>query len=96
MMDTSKLKGITDAIESEATRPSPSHNNLARLTGMFMREIIAWFETPPEVANQPDVAPASAPAPEPEPTPEPTPPSEPETEPEPKHKLSNPKAHRKK
>lgn len=43
-MDVTKLKGLVSAVEDESTRPSPSHNNLARLTAMFMHEIIALLE----------------------------------------------------
>lgn len=39
-MDVAKLQGIVDAIDVEGKQPSPSHNNLARLTAMFMREVI--------------------------------------------------------
>lgn len=39
-MNIEKLNGIIDAVEMESKMPSPSHNNLARLCAMFMRESI--------------------------------------------------------
>lgn len=39
-MDIEALKGIADAVEAESKQPSPSHNNLARLLAMFIRELI--------------------------------------------------------
>lgn len=51
-MDIVKLQGITDAIEAEVKQPSPSHNNLARLTAMFMREIIAGYQAPVPERNE--------------------------------------------
>lgn len=40
-MDITKLEGIVSAIEVESTQPSPSHNNLARLSALFFKELIA-------------------------------------------------------
>ncbi len=40
-MNTEKLEGIVSAIEAESKSPAPSHNNLARLCGLFMRELIS-------------------------------------------------------
>lgn len=49
MLDLWKLGGIIDAIEAESLQPHPSHANLARLIGMFCRELISSYEQKPEV-----------------------------------------------
>lgn len=45
-MDILKLEGIASAIDEESLRPSPSHNNLARLLSLFVRELIATYSAP--------------------------------------------------
>lgn len=39
-MDTTRLESIVEAIDAEAKTPAPSHANLARLVGLFFRELI--------------------------------------------------------
>lgn len=43
-MDIVKIKGILDAVEAESKQPSPSHNNLARLTHMALVEIMNFLD----------------------------------------------------
>lgn len=45
-MDFEKLEGLASAVEEETKLPSPSHNNLGRLVGMFFRELIAQLASP--------------------------------------------------
>lgn len=42
-MQVEKIKGILDAIETESKLPSPSHANLARLTGMALKEMLDFM-----------------------------------------------------
>lgn len=46
MIDIAKLEGLASAIEEETKLPSPSHNNLGRLVGLFFRELIAQLSAP--------------------------------------------------
>jgi len=46
MIDLAKLEGLATAIEEESKVPSPSHLNLARLLGMFCRELIFTLNNP--------------------------------------------------
>ncbi len=57
-MNIPKLEGIVDAIEEESRTPSPSHQNLARLVAMFMREILVEDEVPlvPQTETQTETA----------------------------------------
>lgn len=73
-MSNVKLNGIIDAIEQEVKMPSPSHNNLARLVVLALREVSspevsvsASVSTPTEAVVVP--TPKIEPEPEDEPKP---------------------------
>lgn len=50
MADFKALEGITEAIEAESRTPSPSHQNLARLVAMALRNLMT--PSSPEVQHE--------------------------------------------
>lgn len=50
-MTIDELNGLVDAVEAESRNPNPSHQNLARLCGMFFRELIQHLDAPMQIAT---------------------------------------------
>lgn len=60
-MNIEKLNGLIEGIEAESHKPLPSHNNLARLVAMALKEVVAdAYERDGVKTNEPQEEKASA------------------------------------